>query len=241
MKRVLLFYLIMVLLITSLAGCGGKKAEDQKPAAGRPDIKREEAKPARAESTADIIAKSKKIEGMSYEYIMSGLSAGQQTGKVWMSGKKIKTERTQGGQRIITIIDADTNTVYSYYPAQNKAVKIISGELGPDAQTPTDYTRSTDPKAIKVIKKRTVYDGVVCQIWQLQEQDGSETKMWVREDYGLPVRVEVKAPGGLNMVMEYKNMKIGPLPAETFKLPPGVQVTDLTGVMKGLPQAPRTK
>lgn len=92
-----------------------------------------------------------------------------------------------------------------------------------------NYTRGIGPGDIKVIEKRTVYDGVVCRVWQLRGQDGSETKMWVREDYGIPVRVEITAPDGMNMVMEYKNMKISPIPAETFQLPAGLRLPTSLG------------
>ncbi|MEW6573132.1 MAG: hypothetical protein AB1374_05815 [Bacillota bacterium] len=235
MKRLLFWCVIITFLVTSLAGCGGKKKAEDQPAAGKNSVRNEEATQAREESTADILAKSKKIEGMSYEYILTGLPTGQQTGKVWMHGKKMKTESSQGGQRIITIIDGDTNTVYTYYPGQNRAVKLKAGELGPEAQTPTDYTREANPDDVKVIEKRTTYDGVVCVVWEVKGKDGSATKMWVREDYGVPVRVEITAPDGMKMVMEYKNMKIGPVPAETFELPAGVQVTDLGEMMKGVP------
>ncbi|HIE13363.1 MAG TPA: outer membrane lipoprotein carrier protein LolA [Desulfotomaculum sp.] len=246
MKRLLFSCMIMVFLVTGLAGCGGKEERADEQAAGKHELRSEETKPAGEESTADILAKGKNIEGMYYEYVFSGLPGGELGGKVWMCGKKMKTESTQGGQSIITIIDGDTNTVYTYYPNRNKATKITGGgETGPETQAPTDYTREVDPADIKVIEKRVVYEGVVCRVWQVKGQDGSETKMWVREDYGIPVRVEITAPDGTRMVMEYKNIKIGPIPAETFQLPAGVEVTDLTQVMEGLtemmeglPQAP---
>jgi len=35
--------------------------------------------------------------------------------------------------------------------------------------------------------------------------------------------------------MEYKNLKVGPQPEETFKLPDGVQITDINQMMKQMP------
>ncbi|MBC7325977.1 MAG: hypothetical protein H5T99_11820 [Moorella sp. (in: Bacteria)] len=63
-------------------------------------------------------------------------------------------------------------------------------------------------------------------------------RMWVREDYGLPVRVEVTSAAGGKTVMEYKNLRVGPLPPDTFKLPTGVEVTDINQLMKQLPSLP---
>lgn len=63
--------------------------------------------------------------------------------------------------------------------------------------------------------------------------DGKEqSRMWVREGYGVPVRVEYTDAGGNKTVMEYKNLKVGPQPPETFKLPEGVQVHNLGEIMK---------
>lgn len=138
MKRLLFFCMITVFLVTGLTGCGGKKDKADEQAVVKQEPRSEEIKAAGEELTADILAKGKNIEGMSYDYLLTGLPSGPLTGKVWMCGKKMRTESTQEGQRIITIIDGDTNTVYTYYPDQNKAVKLTAGETGPDAQAPTE-------------------------------------------------------------------------------------------------------
>jgi outer membrane lipoprotein-sorting protein len=76
-------------------------------------------------------------------------------------------------------------------------------------------------------------------VLQLQDAaDKPQTKMWVREDYGLPVRVEVTALDGQKTVIEYKNLKVGAVPAENFQLPAGVPVTDMSGLINKLPQKP---
>lgn len=70
--------------------------------------------------------------------------------------------------------------------------------------------------------------------------DGKEqVKMWVHEEYGIPLRVEVTEADGSKSVLEYKNLKVGPQPADTFKLPAGVQVTDMGEMMKNMPQIPK--
>ncbi|WP_145091145.1 hypothetical protein [Sporomusa sp. KB1] len=83
------------------------------------------------------------------------------------------------------------------------------------------------------------YDGVKCKVLLTQDEgEGkSQTKLWVREDYGIPLRVEVtEANGSKNMVMEYKNLKVGAQPAAAFQLPEGVEVMDMGEMMKGLPK-----
>lgn len=224
---------VAVALLVCLAGCGG----DKKEAGGEPAPAKSSVRPKAAEEPlSEVFVKGKKIEGMSYDYILTA-PTGKMTGKVWMQGKKVRTEGTVNGQRIITLVDGETNTVYTYYPDQKRAVKLTAGEQGEETQSPTDYIEKTDPAAAKVLGT-AVYDGVKCKVVLVKSQDGSEVRMWVREDYGLPVRVETTAPDGTKVVMEYKNLKVGPQPPETFKLPAGVQVTDLNEMMKGLPQVP---
>jgi outer membrane lipoprotein-sorting protein len=232
MRKAALFWVAAALLVC-LAGCGGGKKE----AGGEPAPAKSSARQKTSEEPlAEVFAKGKKIEGMSYEYILT-VPAGKMTGRVWMQGKKVRTEGTVSGQRIITLVDGETNTVYTYYPDQNRAVKLSAGEQGEETQSPTDYIENTDLASAKILET-TVYDGVKCRVVLVQSQDGSELRMWVREDYGLPVRVETTAPDGTKAVMEYKNLKVGPQPPETFKLPAGVQVTDLNEMMKGLPRVP---
>ena len=133
---------------------------------------------------------------------------------------------------------SDTNTVYTYYPDQNMAIKLSAPESGEKAPTPTDYTRDADPDKIKTLET-TMYDGVKCKVMLIKSGEGKEqVKMWVCEDYGIPVRVEATAPDGSKTVMEYKNLKVGPQPPDAFKLPTGVKISDMNEMMKQMPQIP---
>ena len=50
--------------------------------------------------------------------------------------------------------------------------------------------------------------------------------MWISEEHGLPLRVEANE-GGVKTVLEYKNIKVGPIPDDTFKMPAGVEIMDM--------------
>ncbi|MEW6388679.1 MAG: hypothetical protein AB1491_14295, partial [Thermodesulfobacteriota bacterium] len=83
------------------------------------------------------------------------------------------------------------------------------------------------------VLETVVYDGVRCRVVAVPAADGrEEVRLWMREDYGIPVRVEVTSAAGGKTVMEYKNLQVGPLPPDTFKLPPGVEVTDLNKMIE---------
>jgi outer membrane lipoprotein-sorting protein len=74
------------------------------------------------------------------------------------------------------------------------------------------------------VLETVTYDGVSCKVLMIQKSDGKgETKMWIREDYGIPVRIE-NNDAGISTIIEYKNLKVGSVPAEMFQLPAEVQV-----------------
>ncbi len=234
MKRFMLLALVLVLICFSFTGCGGSKKETQNKSTESPAINQSTEK----ELAANLLGKGKEVKGMSYDYSLTMPEGKMMTGKVWMQDKKMKTEGTVEGKKIITIIDGDTNTVYTYYPDQNMAIKLSAPESGEKAPTPTDYTRDADPDKIKTLET-TMYDGVKCKVMLIKSGEGKEqVKMWVCEDYGIPVRVEATAPDGSKTVMEYKNLKVGPQPPDAFKLPTGVKITDMNEMMKQMPQIP---
>jgi Outer membrane lipoprotein-sorting protein len=220
----MLLALVLVLFCFSFTGCGGSEKETQNKSTESQVINQ----PTEKESTANLLGKGKKVEGMSYDYSLTLSNGKMMTGKVWMQGKKMKTEGTVEGKKLITIYNGDTNTIYTYYPDQNMAVKMSAPESGEKSPTPTDYTRNADPDKIKTLET-TMYDGVKCKVMLIESKEGKEeVKMWVREDYGIPVRVEATAPDGSKTVMEYKNLKVGPQSPGVFELPAGVKITDMT-------------
>lgn len=237
MKRFLSLLMMAVLVLTllALAGCGGGKKETT----GQAQSQQVAGQKAGEGTPAELFAKGKKIEGMSYDFTMSSMGVSM-TGKYWIQGNKFKSEATMEGQRAVTIFDGES--FYTYSPDQNTAMK-ITPDKAKKSETPMDYIKDADskPDKVKVVESLT-YEGVPCKVIIVTGADGKEqSKMWVREDYGVPVRVEYIDAGGNKTVMEYKNLNIGPQPPETFKLPEGVQVQDLGELMKQMPQAPGGK
>ncbi len=232
-KRLPLFMVLFALLFTlpALAGCGGKNQQASQSTGSQTS---------KEETIGDIIAKGKKVEGMSYDYTLTSKD-GNMTGKVWMQGKMMKSETVMAGQKMISYIDGSTNTFITYNPADNTAVKITSQPTGASTETPTDFTDDIDTAKIKVLET-TTYEGFKCKVVEIADKDGKIiNKAWISVDYGVPLRIETTDPVNGNTVMEYKNLKVEAVPAETFKLPAGVEVTDMSEMMKNLPQVPNAK
>lgn len=228
MKKAMMLLLAVAVVLASLVlgGCGGGDKKDAGKAA----------QPAKEESVADLLAKGKKVTGLSYDFVMTTKN-GQMTGKMWFQGKKMRSEMTMQNQKMVSIIDGDANVAYSYMPEQGVAMK-VSLDAAEPLQTPDNYTKDLDAAKAKVVET-TTYDGVRCKVLLVQNADDkSETKIWLREDYGIPARVEINDPSLGKMVAEYKNLKAGPIPADTFQLPAGVKITDMSGLTKQIPQKP---
>ncbi|MCG9969666.1 hypothetical protein L9W92_16810 [Pelotomaculum terephthalicicum JT] len=233
MKRCLSFLLSLVFILSCLimAGCGGNKKEN-----GSQPTSQQTA--ANEESAASLFAKGKKIEGLSFDYSMTSKDA-VMSGKMWIEGEKVKSESTAEGKKTITIIDG--SAFYTYYPDENTAMKMaLEKQDNQQSVNPFEYSADVDTAPDKYeILETTVYDGVKCKVIAVTSADGKETtKMWVREDYGIPVRLEVTGADGNKMVIEYKNMTVGKQPANTFQLPAGVAVTDMSEMLNNLPKVP---
>lgn len=223
--------LVIILSGAILAGCGGdKKTSGQS----------QTTQTAKTESISDVFAKGQKIDGLSYDYSITA-SDMTMNGKVWLQGKKMKTESTMGGENVISFFDGATNTVIIYNPTQNSAMKMTAGQADEQkavADTPLDYTSGIDQTSIKELET-VVYDGVKCRVVEITDKDSKTvSKMWIREDYGIPMRIESTEPAGGKFVMEYKNMKMGSIAADVFQVPAGAQVTDMSEMMKQMQQIP---
>lgn len=225
--------LAVVLSGAILAGCGGDKDTGSQQS-GQPS------QSAKAESISDIFAKAEKVDGMSYDYTVTANDM-TMNGKVWMQGKKMKTESTMGSENVISYFDGDTNTVIIYNPAQKTAMKMSAGEAEEQnavSDTPIDYTSDIDETNVKELET-VVYEGVKCRLVEVSEKESNTvTKMWIREDYGIPMRIESTDPTGEKFVMEYKNLKVGSIAADVFQLPAGVEVTDMSEMLNQLQQIP---
>jgi len=228
MKKAWLVFMIIALTSMSLfvAGCGGSK-----PSQAPSSVPASQPAEQKQETVADLFAKGKKISGMSYDYIMTGKEEQTMTGKMWISGKKIKSEMMVESNKMATIIDGEAKVAYMYNPAENTAIKIPLNQAK-TADTPDKFTNDADAAKVKVLET-TIYEGVKCRVLLItDEKTKVQTKMWVREDYGVPMRVEVIEEDGTKTVTEYKNMKFGPISGEEFQLPAGVAVTDMGEMMK---------
>ncbi|MBC7105798.1 MAG: hypothetical protein H5T97_07650, partial [Firmicutes bacterium] len=246
--------LVVLAACLALAGCGGalpgSPAGDQKPAgqatgqpaqgqptAGQAPAGQEAGAQAPAggrESLEGLVGKGAGVleKGVTYEYVLTA-PEGSMSFKVWMQGSKHKTEGTMAGQKVVSIFNGQDKTLITYYPDRNEAVRLTAEGPAVKTRSPGDYAGAIDFGRARVIETVS-YEGARCRVVLLSEPGGSETELWIREDCGIPVRVEVTEPDGDKTVVEYRNIQFGPLPPGTFELPEGVKVTDVGQMLEQL-------
>ncbi len=220
--------LCLLLVLTLISGCGG--TEDSTPPASVPDTEPETTEEAPTasggEDTAEIFAKAQNIDGLYFEYEMTTGTEKVQ-GKTWTKGKMMKNEVFMEGQIFINIIDIDKGEAYTYIPDQNMAMKIkFDKQMAEEFQNPTEYTDNLDPQSLKIVET-TTFDGHACTVMVLTNNEGQEEmKMWVSDEYGIPLRVET-TEGGSQTIIEYKNLKVGSITDDVFEIPQGVQIIEM--------------
>ena len=228
--------LTAVLLAFLLPGCGAKS----EPAAQEVTPADEPNQSAQVEASAPvsppesspnnevaaILAKSQKIDSMSFEYVIEDLND-RAEGKVWIKGSKTKNEITMEGQTVINIYDIATGEIYTYIPQENMAfLETIEPEMVGWYERPNNYYDDLELDSVKIVGTETI-DGHKCKVMTYSNADEAvETKMWVSEEYGIPLRIEGYYEDGDKVVLEYKNLKVGPVSDDEFKLPDNVTIMD---------------
>ena len=183
--------------------------------------------PADGETTGDetldeILARGADLPSVKYDQVF--ISPGEPTvnWKVWMEGQKSRVEMSAEGQTVIMLIDFDTDIMYMYSPAENKAIRMdLSGFEGIATEASEDIL-NFNPTIIGT----EIWDGKVCLVVEytaVVEGVESKIKQWVWREWGFPIRMETTS-GGQSAVMECRNIEFGDIPDSMFELPDGVEV-----------------
>ena len=67
---------------------------------------------------------------------------------VWVKKTKMRMETTEQGQNVVIFINADTQTMYLYMPAQNTAMKMDFGQAPESASTDANSILQYNPTVL---------------------------------------------------------------------------------------------
>ncbi len=220
--------LALFLFTVVLAGCGTAPQDTSAPA------DKEAAAPSSEKSSdsepvlKDLLGKGKAVNEMSFD-CETQVGEQKMLVKTWMKGDKLRNEieSPEGDGKIINIIDNAAGVVYVYHPEQKMATKMdISMAQQDGSSSPQEDLEAMNPEKMKYVGKDTI-DGKRCLVYEITEDNVGTSKVWLWEENGIPVRMEVISDGE-KMVMEYRNIKIGGIPDSMFELPAGIQITEFS-------------
>lgn len=188
--------------------------------------------------------------------VFSTSSEGDIEQKIAVQGKNMRIETIGSDTEIasITIVNADEDVMYIYDPKENTAYEISMSHENSEMEIyeeDADYEEylgegdwvdeymddyveeEIDPSTfanefwgdnIEHIGTEKI-DGKKCNIYAFSDEymDG---QVWIWEKHGFPLKWEGVDEEGDKMSVEYRNVVIGEVPAEKFRLPDGVEILD---------------
>jgi RNA polymerase subunit RPABC4/transcription elongation factor Spt4 len=168
----------------------------------------------------DLLSLSSNIVSIKYDMSITGQGIPTTAVTVWAKKNQMRTEMTQQGMNVITLIDTNAKTMYTYMPAQNLAMK-IPFDPAQVPKSPNGDVASIQNSNARVTGTGTI-DGKVCSIIEYISAQGN-VKAWIWQDKGLPILTETTTPAG-KITVEYKNIDFADISDSMFELPAGVKI-----------------
>jgi outer membrane lipoprotein-sorting protein len=173
------------------------------------------------QTLADIYGKSHYTGDVQYDMVITAGGVSQQmvykvSIKAWTSGNtKVRYDMPgfMGGFRETIIWDSSKKTQYTWYPDQNIACQVPTGQVQDNPSENTD-------QIIPTYLGTDTVDSKLCDVYQYTFESVS-TKVWIWRDKWFPIRMETTTSGGTS-TMEFQNIVFGTLADSLFQLPAGV-------------------
>lgn len=153
-------------------------------------------------------------------------------GKVYVKGNKIRQEMAKEGEEAIMIMLLDKGIIWNLIPEQRIYMEMPS--MG-DVVNDPEYEKKLEEMAEKKYLGKEKVNGYVCKKYQYIYHDKSMGALtqWFSEKLNYPIKSEMGGQsGGMDMLIEYKNIKEKKLPDSLFEIPPGYKKMSLPGMPK---------
>ena len=180
-------------------------------------------------SADQLAAKGKAVDGFTYDYVMTLPDGSKLNQKVWVEAGKMRIEiqdptSNDNNDNMVSIVDLPAKEVYFYQPELKQAMKMPIENSEIDTTSPKDYLEEFAQSNTQFIKKDSV-DGKQCLVYEMKIDDETST-VWLWEDFGLPLRVEMQQDGG-KLIAEFKNLELGDIDDAMFTLPQNTVIVKL--------------
>ncbi len=185
------------------------------------DLSREEEKDLR-ERLEIALTKVEDVKSLKYEVALSLF--GGEFANFWEKGELMRMEVGSGFQKTINLINKEKDEAYLVMPLEGIAVEMEIENMG------RVFEGSIKEQAIPLFEHDLDIIGTEsvnekeCIVVKYSD-DGGEVKIWVWEEYGLPLRVEAETEQR-TVTMEAKNVEFVDIPDSMFELPDNVEITE---------------
>jgi outer membrane lipoprotein-sorting protein len=161
------------------------------------------------------------IASIKYDMTMTIPQSGEMKVTIWQKKTKMREEMTTQGIKTVILFDMDANTMYTYMPEQNMAMKTtLDSSMIP--QGSTEDTGAIMDYNPTIVGTESI-DGKACTVITFNNPGSGSVKEWIWNDKGFPLRMEIDSSEG-KTIIEYSNIDFSDIPDSTFVLPAGVQV-----------------
>ncbi len=227
-KWTIVLGLLLLGVIVSV-GCVGEKA----PEGGDVSSTGEVTAPTAPQSAqlSNLLGKVESIPSIKYDRVKTLSDGNEYTSKiVWEKGNKMRCQLVVEGEASdIYILDSDEEVAYHYVPETNRAREVdfylarsIAGE--PITETVRTFIELYEEAAMPSTEIETI-NGKVCTVLGMSVPGGiAEKKMWIWQEYGLPIREELTTRRSGTSGTEMKNIELDPIPDSMFELPAGAEM-----------------
>jgi len=154
------------------------------------------------------------------------------TGKAYVKGDKIRQEMIREGETGVMIIRMDKGVIWNLMPEEKIYMEMPS--LGGGMHDPETEKKLEEMAEKKYLGKEKV-NGYVCKKYKYIYHDKSMGTMtqWFSEKLNYPIKTEMRGqPGGMDIFIEYKNIREKRLPDSLFKIPAGYRKMSMPGMPK---------
>ncbi len=164
----------------------------------------------------------------------------QITMKRFVDHGKTRTEMSADGQSVVMLEMGDEKgTSYSLLPGEKKAMKQTVQGMGEaskpmgDAAKKAHEAKFAPPPDIQAedLGDDTIDGRAAKKVRMVYGKDPQDVTGWFDKATGAPLRME-SVVEGKKAVVQWKDRKTEPQPAEFFRVPKGYEVTDLDEMMK---------
>lgn len=176
------------------------------------------------QTLADIYGKSHYTGDVQYDMVITAGGVSQQmvykvSIKAWTSSNtKVRYEIPplySGGSTEVIIWDSGTRIQYDWYPDQNIACQVPTGQ---GQENPEGNATQIIPTYLGT----DTVDSKLCDVYQYTFGSAS-TKVWIWRDKWFPIRMDTTTSGGTS-TMEFQNIVFGTLSDSLFTIPSSVQM-----------------